>query len=573
MRIVLLHAPPWKIPDEGAPSDPLCGPPKGYGDTCIRNLDFLSIPYGLLSIAAQALRAGHEVQVLNIASFAWSAVERLVAAIDADCFGLTCFTSNRRGVAAVAEEIKRAHPAAHVVVGGPHATVLAREMLARHESIDSVVRGEGEETFLELLARLAAGQHPAGLPGLVCRRDGAIVEGEPRPRIIDLDSLAFVHDHFRLDALMTSRGCPGQCTFCASRALWGRRLRFHSVEAVLAMFGKAVHRQKLSALAIKDDTFTASKSRALAICEGLIERGLPVLWSCDTRVDCLDEELLVAMRKAGCQRISLGVESGSPEILARIKKRITPEQVVLATQLARRVGLEVRFYMMAGNRGETRETFRQSLELIERAGPSEALFCLLSIYPGSEEWTLLEESGVSRDVFFTHDFPEFELFAGNAADRDFVRREVMDRPLREVRDYSVEERKEVLRYLPELHSAALELGEALLAAGDLVEARIAVLRALDDGYPLPGQCFNALACIAAREKDPAAAGVLLDKALECYPHDMVLRNKVRLQEWFAAGGEASGRELELDFSRRFETTMPRQQPILPDRVVLKLRRR
>ena len=141
-----------------------------------------------------------------------------------------------------------------------------------------------------------------------------------RDLIDDLDRLASPHDYFATHILMTSRGCPWQCTFCGAETTWGRGFRGRSVPRVLDDIEHALDKLPVKMLQIKDDTFTANKRRALEICNGIIERGLRFSWSCDTRVDVLTDELLGAMRRAGCQRLSLGVESGSPGVLAKINK-------------------------------------------------------------------------------------------------------------------------------------------------------------------------------------------------------------------------------------------------------------
>ena len=142
MRIALLYPPPWKI---AAPGEPPAvdghGPPAEYMEGDLDG-DFFQTPYGLFALGAQALRAGHQVKVMNLSGFAWSRVEQLVRDLDAEVYGLSCWTANRRGVGLVAEEIKRLRPGAKVIVGGPHATPLAREMLAHHPAIDGVSIGE-----------------------------------------------------------------------------------------------------------------------------------------------------------------------------------------------------------------------------------------------------------------------------------------------------------------------------------------------------------------------------------------------------------------------------------------------
>jgi radical SAM superfamily enzyme YgiQ (UPF0313 family) len=151
MRIALLYPPPWKVPGAGEMPDPVDGPPPDFqpGDL---DADFHQTPYGLFSLGAQAIRAGHEVKVLNLSAYTWQQTRDVIAALDAQLFGMSCWTANRRGVKLVSELIKQLHPSAHMVVGGPHASPLAPELLAHFPAVDTVCTGESEQTFLELPA-------------------------------------------------------------------------------------------------------------------------------------------------------------------------------------------------------------------------------------------------------------------------------------------------------------------------------------------------------------------------------------------------------------------------------------
>jgi radical SAM superfamily enzyme YgiQ (UPF0313 family) len=185
---------------------------------------------------------------------------------------------------------------------------------------------------------------------------------------------------------MTSRGCPWQCTFCGAEATWGRGFRAHSIDYVLDQLEHALTQLPVKMLQIKDDTFTTNKKRVIELCRAMRARGLRFAWSCDTRVDVLTPELVREMRLAGCQRLSLGVESGSPAILKNIDKKITVDKIVRGTEMAREVGIQIRYYMMLGNRGETGETFQETLDFLARAQPHQYIFSCLSVYPGTRDF-------------------------------------------------------------------------------------------------------------------------------------------------------------------------------------------
>src|SRR5882672_2416362 len=144
MRIALLYPPPWKMADKGAAASfGADGPPEEYREGDL-DPDFYQTPYGLFSLGAQALRAGHQVKVINLTAFTWREVDDVVAKLDADLYGMSCWTANRRGVAFTASAIRQHHPGAHIIVGGPHATPLASEMLDHVPEIDTVALGESE---------------------------------------------------------------------------------------------------------------------------------------------------------------------------------------------------------------------------------------------------------------------------------------------------------------------------------------------------------------------------------------------------------------------------------------------
>lgn len=567
MRIALLYPPPWKIPAPGEPPDPKGdGPPAEYREGDL-DADFYQIPYGLLSLGAQALRAGHEVKVLNLSAFPWSRVEEVLAALEADVYGMSCWTANRRGVGLVARSLRRLHPDAHIVVGGPHATPLPRQMLEHHPEIDTVTIGEGELTFLELLERLQQGRSMTGLAGAAYRVKGRIELGPDRESIEDLDTLACPHDVFDTHIVMTSRGCPWRCTFCGAEASWGRGFRGQSVNYVLDALEHALSRLPVKMIQIKDDTFTTSKKRVLELCRGIRERGMKLLWSCDTRVDVLGDELLREMRLAGCQRLSLGVETGSPTILKNIDKKITVDEILGSTAIAKKYGIQVRYYMMLGNRGETAETFRETLRFLERAKPHEYIFSCLSIYPGTRDYDeAVAQKWLTPDVYFKGDFQELKTpFDASEEDTRLMNDWFhQNSGLRRMHVDSAEECAAILARLGDHHAAHLDLGGAHYREGQLDAAERHVQRALALGYPVPGIAYNYLACIAHARGDWQAMMSHLSEGVKRDPqHYVLVRNVQAARTWFAQGGPMKKLPLALTARHDFQLLERTAQPTLP----------
>jgi anaerobic magnesium-protoporphyrin IX monomethyl ester cyclase len=530
--------------------------------------DFFQTPYGLFVLGAQALRAGHQVKVMNLSGFAWKRVEEVVRSLDADVYGMSCWTANRRGVALVARAIKIFHPRAHVVVGGPHATPLAREMLAYHAEIDTVSVGESEITFLDLIERLEAGRPTQGIAGTAYRIDDRVEMGPERAAVEQLDTIASPHDYFDTHIVMTSRGCPWRCTFCGAEASWGRGYRAQSVPYVLDALEKAVARAPVKMIQIKDDTFTTNRKRVIALCQGIRERKLQFLWSCDTRVDVLSDELLHEMRLAGCERLSLGVESGSQKILDAIDKKITVDEIVTSTELAKKWGIKVRYYMMVGNRGETAETFQETLSFLERAKPHQYIFACLSVYPGTRDYDEAVKAGwLDADLYFERDFQELKTtFDSSDEDtnlfRDWFQK---NKGLKESFSEGVAEYRAIAERLNEHHAAHMDLGGAYYREGQLDEAEHHVRRALDLGYPLPGLALNYLACIAAQRGD-------IEKMIEHFAeaqrrdpqHWVLLRNLPVVRALSSAPlGSLGQRPLDLVAQHEFQLLERRAQPTLP----------
>lgn len=566
MRVALIYPPPWKIPRAGCRPDLIDGPPDGFQPSDL-DPDFHQIPYGLLSLGAQALRAGHAVKLLNLSSYPWDEVADIIGKLDADLFGLSCWTANRRGVKLVTDAIRANHPSAHIVVGGPHATPLAKEVLQHYTAIDTVCTGESEQSFLELLERLATGRDTRGIAGTHFRDGDRILQGPPRANINDLDTLASPHDYFDTHIVMTSRGCPWQCTFCGAETTWGRGFRGQSINYVLDSLEAALARLPVKMLQIKDDTFTANKKRALDICRGIRERRLNFMWSCDTRVDVLTEELIREMRLAGCQRLSLGVESGSPTILKAINKKITADKIEQAAHLAKNYGIAVRFYMMLGNRGETRETFYETLDFLERVRPHQYLFSCLSIYPGTVDFTDAEAAGkVDREIYFRERFQELKVPYDAAPADALLMSEWFEknRGVRQAYIPGVDDCRSILERLGEHHAAHVDLGGALYRAQEYDQAALHFQRALELDYPLPGLVHNYLACIAAVRFDLKQVQENLRLALRGDPyHFVVARNAETLRKWFVDGGPVKGLPLTLEATHEFQLFERTVQPTLP----------
>ncbi len=352
------------------------------------------IPVGLGLLNAVLNAAGHPSTVVNLSRHSRARVKALLERERPDVLGISVFTFNRHPSHELAALAKSLLPGIVVIAGGPHVTHLDRDWLDHYPAFDAVVRGEGEDTMLELMARIADRRPLAGTPGTTARDGaGAVVVAPPRPVIDDLDRLPHNASHLarsigidvpdQLRYFISSRGCPAACTFCNTPDFWGRRVRFRSVDDVMKEFHTLRERHGLVHVSIRDDTFTAHRQRTIELCERLIESGLHMLWDCQSRVNLVDEERLDWMKRAGCQHVQYGIESGSERILKVLQKDINVRQIEEAVAATRRAGLVVSIYLISGVPEETEDDIEATVELIRRVLPHDGIVAPLAFYPGT----------------------------------------------------------------------------------------------------------------------------------------------------------------------------------------------
>lgn len=332
----------------------------------------------------------------------WLEVERAITDFKPDVVGISVFTTFAASAFQIAGITKKFNPSLTVVFGGPHATVKAEEVLKISHDVDYVIRGEGEETLLELLSALEHG-NPAldSIQGLSYRKVSAIRHNPARERLSNLDRFPFPDRALLLNEkkyssedmglIMTSRGCPYGCTYCATDT---KRVSFRSVDNVLKEVMFVKEKYGTTQFTFKDDSFTVNKKRVIELCKKLIEADFKIQWECNTRVNLIDEDLLMLMKKAGCNFIKIGIESGSEQVLKIMQKGITLSQIVEAARLLKKAGIHWTGYFMMGMPGETKEDVYQTLKLMYKIKPDLALIAVYEPFPG----TVMFEDGVLRGL-------------------------------------------------------------------------------------------------------------------------------------------------------------------------------
>lgn len=363
-----------------------------------------SPPFGLMSLAAFLLENDADVRIEDyiVNPYSRERLRRVIGEYRPDMIGATGVTMNVKGALAILKDCREVSPEAVIVMGGPHVSFDAQDILDAHPYLDAIVRGEGELTTVELLGSL--GDRPAyrNIKGLSYRDGDAIAHNEKRDFIPDINILPYPARHlvqlskykalgFPLN-MITSRGCPYECIFCVGAKMVGRRVRYYDTRRVVDEF-EMLSKMGFKQINIVDDLFTSNKKRCTDICEEIMRRGIRHDWTAFARVDTVTRELLEVMKAAGCTMLCFGVESGVQEILDLIKKKITLEKIEKAIKLCNEVGVVPMASYIMGLPGETSQTVRQTLEFA-RAQCRSYGFHILSPFPGTEVRDRAEEYGM-----------------------------------------------------------------------------------------------------------------------------------------------------------------------------------
>ncbi len=312
---------------------------------------------------------------------------------------------------------------ARTIAFGTHVTPLPRETMRPFPALDFILRGEPELTLRELvdtlegrplqdprLLKLFKDTDPTWTPrrrengsdpdlshikGLVWRRRGEVIINEDRPFIRHLDDLPLpLHhllplDHYRIPMIkgpytfiVTSRGCTAGCRYCIKHVSYQYSVRIRSPENIMEELW-LLHDLGIHNVHMYADLFTVNRDQVVGLCNLILKEGLKVRWTCNSRVDYVDEEMLQLMGKAGCWLISWGIESGNEMILKRVRKGYRMEQAHDALRWAKKAGIKNWGYFIIGLPGETEETIRQTIELSKKLPLDLALFHIAAPYPGT----------------------------------------------------------------------------------------------------------------------------------------------------------------------------------------------
>ncbi|MFC1701121.1 B12-binding domain-containing radical SAM protein [Patescibacteria group bacterium] len=372
-----------------------------------------SEPLGLAYLAANLEKYNYRVSIIDspVLGFDIFEIIRQIKKIKPDLIGFTMLTPMYEIVKELADNIKLELPKCKIIVGGAHATALPKETLEDIKSVDYVCIGEGENTIVDLADCLSNKIHIniSRVDGLVYRDENKeLIFNKSRQFEEDLDkfppparhllpmkkyklTVSRVNGADYCPTLILARGCPFDCSFCSHP--FGRSFRRHSVERIIKELINLINNYNINQVNFEADTLTIDRDFLLSLCKELIKRGISkkIQWTCESRVDTIDEELLMAMKEAGCWQISYGIESGVQKLLDLINKGVTLARVEEVVSITKKIGITIRGFFILGLPTETIEESWQTIKFAKKLDPLWAQFTIAIPYPGTNLFNRLKE--------------------------------------------------------------------------------------------------------------------------------------------------------------------------------------
>lgn len=373
------------------------------------------IPLGVYYLASYLRRSGHSVSVIDGEAENLSSHQIGLKAKEfkPEIVGISSTTVAFHRALDVARETKSIMPEVPVVIGGPHTTAVVEDVLINPE-IDFAILGEGEVTLSELVDIIKNKGELAGIKGLAYRQHNKIIVNAVRPFIADLDGIPFPaydlinnlsiynppptnYKRLPVANIITSRGCPNQCTFCG-HSVFGRSLRQRSPQNIAEEIIHLYRHFNVREIAFVDDTFTINPDRIMELFKILDYENIRFPWTCMSRVNTVDENILKFMKEHGCWHISFGIESGNKSILRRIKKNISLEAVNEIVSTCHRLNIKTKGFFIIGHPEETEETIEETIGFALKIPLDDVIVTLNTPLPGTEQYRTANQFGHLNSV-------------------------------------------------------------------------------------------------------------------------------------------------------------------------------
>lgn len=359
------------------------------------------IPVGLSYIAAVLEKAGIEVQVQDflVQDYSKDKLTEKISDFSPEIIGINSVTMNFPIASRIIKDCKEIDENILAVIGGPHVSFTAEDTLINSPWFDAIVIGEGEQTMLSLATGTKKFEE---IDGLAYKNNGTVKKTAPRKWNENLDELPVPARHLFPTSLyfprnpksgmITGRGCPFDCIFCVGHQMVGRKKRYRNTKLVVDEMEQILE-LGFKGINIVDDLFTLNKKHIYSICDEIKSRHLKFKWTCFSRVDTVDKELLSVISDAGCDCICFGVETADPNMLKTINKKITLKEVRNAVDMTQKAGIEAMVSFILGLPGETEDTVINTIEFMHELKASCALHALAP-FPGTAIWYKAKEFGI-----------------------------------------------------------------------------------------------------------------------------------------------------------------------------------
>jgi anaerobic magnesium-protoporphyrin IX monomethyl ester cyclase len=382
-------------------------------------------PIGLAYLAGVLEKNKISVKILDANAYRMDNEEiiKQIKKIEPTIIGITAPTALLGSVSDLSKKIKEELLNILIVFGGPHPTAEPAECLEIYNA-DVAARGEGEHTLLELCQKYDGTiDSLIDIRGISYKVDGKVFHNSSRGFIHNLDELPFPARHLlpmdkyktlgtsaRFTTILTSRGCPGKCMYC-TKVIFGSRFRTRSPQNVIVEIKELVDEYKIEEINFVDDTFSSDIERAEKICDEIIRQNLNIKLrlSNGLRVDSISERLLKKLKKAGCYQISYGVESGDDEVLKKIGKEVTTQQIKRAFEMTKKEGIEILAFFMLGLPFDTVKTMEKTIAFAKELDPDYAQFTITTPLPKTRLWSWLKSNGT---LLVDVDWAKFGLING-----------------------------------------------------------------------------------------------------------------------------------------------------------------
>jgi anaerobic magnesium-protoporphyrin IX monomethyl ester cyclase len=364
---------------------------------------------GLAYIAAALRDQGNFVKIIDyeVDRSPFSKVKEDIEKFAPDIVGMTVYITNMKRCSAVAQVAKQVNSKTTVVLGGPQVSIFPEEGLASPD-VDLIVLSEGEIIIRNVINALGDEEALKKVKGIWFKSSsGEIIRNEKEGLVDNLDilpppalDLFGMEKYFpsvmirgkKIAHILTTRGCPFECSFCETKLTFGRSFRYHSRERVISELENLIN-AGFKSFQFYDDIFTANKNIVKELCNRIIEKKWKIEWMCYTRTDCVDPDLLRLMKKAGCYLISFGTESGDDSLLKGISKGLTVQDNIDGVRMAKEAGLQVFLTNMLGLPEESYEQSKKTIQFAVESGAEYATFGITEPYPGTELWVDAQKYG------------------------------------------------------------------------------------------------------------------------------------------------------------------------------------